>query len=79
MVMMIAGTFSQYTRKPFTSPSSRPTPIARANASGKLPPCWITQLAITYCAMAVTAGNEMSMPPAISTTNSPQARMPRMA
>ncbi len=38
-------------------------------------------LGILACGLFVvlTAGNEMSMPPAISTTNSPQARMPRMA
>ena len=33
----------------------------------------------TYCATEAVAVNEMSMPPAISTTSSPAARMPTKA
>ena len=61
------------------SPSSRPTAIAMVNARAKLPPWPITQLAIAYWAIAVIAGNEISIPPEINTTNNPQARMPRIA
>ena len=56
-----------------------PMQPASANATAKLPPIFCSNSTMPYCAMMVIAGNEISIPPEINTTNKPQARIVNMA
>src|SRR5438045_3839958 len=62
-----------------TRPHSSPTAPANANSAAQPRPWRMPRVRATYCATEAVAVNEMSMPPAISTTRRPDARMPTNA
>ena len=60
-------------------PHRTPTAAASANKANQPRPWRMPMVSATYCATEAVAVNEMSMPPATSTTSSPEARMPTKA
>src|SRR6185436_2547221 len=60
-------------------PHTTPTAAAIANKANQPRPWRMPRVSATYCATEAVAVKEMSMPPATSTTSSPEARMPTKA
>ena len=79
MVTMMLAIRSQVTRSALRRPSSVPTPSATPNRPAQPISAEVAAETARYCAIEATAVNEMSSPPATSTTTRPAASMPENA
>ncbi len=75
MVTTIEMMRKWWIRAAFTAPSAAPTPMAATKPSNQLPPTAPNIVASTYCTTEAATANEMSIPPAISTTSRPTAQI----
>jgi len=79
IVVMIGGMVNIWMSKPLILPSIKATIIAMAKAESIEPPYLRQRVMLVYSDMVATAAKDMSIPPEISTSRTPIARIPENA